>query len=107
VLDVLVLRDRDGAVIRPCGSITAATSSRLAIAFATLLAETSSVVLDLSSVTALDADRVWVISEAARLFRDRGTSFTVRNATAAVGEALDTDSVAWERVGGGPQPQLQ
>jgi anti-anti-sigma regulatory factor len=80
-LEVSVARDADGAVVWLRGSITAATSPALALALATLLGEavSSGVVLDLSSVAAVDADRVWVIGEAARLFRARGTDLSVRN----------------------------
>jgi anti-anti-sigma factor len=92
-----VISEEDGeVVISARGDIDASTSPTLALVLSSLLAgKHPSIVLDLTDVGVVDADRAWVIAESSRLFGQRGGSLSVATANAAVREVLESADLGW------------
>jgi len=94
---LIEISEEDGeVVISARGDIDSSTSPTLALALSSLLAgKHPSIVLDLTDVGAVDADRAWVIAESSRLFEQRGGHLTVTTANAAVREVLESADLGW------------
>ena len=93
----VVISEEDGeVVISARGDIDASTAPTLALALSSLLAgKHPSIVLDLTDVGVVDADRAWVIAESSRLFGQRGGRLSVATANAAVREVLESADLGW------------
>jgi len=92
-----VISEENGeVVISARGDIDATTSPKLALALSSLLAsDHPSIVLDLTDVGTVDADRAWVIGESSRLFGQRGARLSVATPNAAVREVLESADLGW------------